>query len=267
MADIDRVALGRCLGKLPAKVDPSTPTFRWLMDGALFKPVPNTIDWSGPVKAWPMLGNDRLRNCTIAGALHQVQLWTANAGTEEVPDLDCAIAAYARATGYDPVTGANDNGAFLLDILKYWMKIGFPVSDAGALNRLDGFATIDPQDAASLYRAVNIFGTASAGFELPITADAEFEAGLPWADCSAAPGGAGGHMGPIVDITATGPRCVTWGRLQQMTWPWWRKYTSEAYAVLRREWITSRGVSPSGLTMAQLDDKITSLKGAHGLGA
>lgn len=260
-------ARGRCLGKLPVKIDRTTPTYRWLMDGAKDRLIPNNIDWGHNIAFWPVLGNDKLSDCTIAGALHQVQLWTANAGVEQIPDLDCAIAAYAHATGYDPATGANDNGAVELDILKYWMITGMPISDNGALDRLDGFAVIDAADIASISSAIYTFGTVYAGVELPVTADSEFEAGLPWADCTGAVGGLGGHMVPLIGLTPTGPLCVSWGRKQAMTWDWWRKYGVESYAVLSRDWIGVAGKSPSGMTMALLDSKITAIKGTLGVGA
>jgi hypothetical protein len=181
--------------------------------------------------------------------------------------LDCAIAGYAAATGYDPATGANDNGACELDILKYWMITGLPVSDKGALDRLDGFAVIAPADIVSIISAIYTFGTVYAGLDMPITADDEFTAGVPWRDTSAAPGSLGGHMVPLIGVTPAGPLCVTWGRKQRMTWQWWQKYGVESYAVLRREWVGSKGITPPGMTMAQLDAKIVSIKGTLGVGA
>lgn len=265
----DRLRAGRCLGKLEAKHDPKLPTFRWLTDGAVapLAPPPQTINWTANVAVWPMLGNDKLQNCTIAGALHQVQLWTAATGRQEIPDLSCAIAGYAAATGYNPVTGAGDAGAYAVDILRYWMTTGLPVSKTGALNRLDGYATIDPADQESILRAIATFGTVYAGVELPQQADYEFENGRMWADLVGAPGSLGGHLIPLVGASPTGPLCVTWGRLQQMTWAWWFKYASEAFAVLRRQWVAADGLTPSGLTMYQLDGKITDIRGWLGLGS
>ncbi len=263
----DRLKLGRMLGKLPVKIDRTTPTFRWLMDSTTPLITPNSVNWAEHIDFWPMLGNDKISDCTVAAILHQVQLWTANAGIQQIPDLSCAIAAYAHATGYDPITGKNDNGAFMLDMLRYWMITGVPVSQAGALDRLDGYAVIDPGDIESISRAIYTFGCVYAGVELPTTADDEFGAGQDFSNLSAAPGSAGGHCWPLVGVTPQGLLCVTWGKLKMMTWAWWMKYGSECYAVLRREWIGAQGLSPSRLTMTQLDAKLTSIRGTLGLGA
>ena len=47
--------------------------------------------------------------------------------------------------------------------------------------------------------------------------------------------------------------CVTWGRLKQMTWAFFRKYCSEAYALVSKDWLQSSGISPSGFDLAALE--------------
>lgn len=166
-------AAARCYGKLPVLKDKDTPTFTWLMDGARYVPPSATVDWYAKIKSWPMLGNDKISNCTIAAAQHAVQLWTGANNIEIIPDTFCSIASYAHATGYDPSTGANDNGAIELNILKYWARTGIAVNQNGQLNLLDGFAVINPVDIASIQRAVEVFGCVYAGVEMPISADTE----------------------------------------------------------------------------------------------
>jgi hypothetical protein len=264
---------GLCLGKLPASTDKTVPTFRWLIDGVPSPPVVQlpapaaSIGFFDKVAAWPMLANDRLENCTIAAVGHAVQLWTAANNVPIIPDEPCAIAGYAHATGYDPATGENNNGAVALDILKYWMHTGLPICEAGSLDLLDGFAKIQVGDIISIQRAISAFGAVYVGVELPAGADEDFIAGKPWADLTGQPGSLGGHAIILVGFDNEGPVCVTWGRLQWMTWSWWLRYGSEAYALLRREWIGLNGMAPSGLTMAQLDAKLTWMRGTLGLGA
>jgi hypothetical protein len=239
-----------------------------MMLGANPLPMPSAaIDWTHAVSSWPMLGNDVCGDCTIAAALHAVQLWTANAGTEIVPDTACALSGYAAATGYNPKTGTNDNGAVENDILLYWMHTGLPVASIGALDQLDGFAAIEPDNLVDVKRAIAAFGVCYAGVELPIEAEEEFDAGKPWANTTGRPGTWGGHGIPLVAYDAEGLICVTWGKLQRLTWQWWQAYGVESYALLRREWIGRAGTSPSGLTMEEFDARLLRMRGILGLGA
>jgi hypothetical protein len=215
-----------------------------------------------------MLGNDQYGDCAWAAMLHAVQLWTANSGAEIVPDTACALADYSAETGFSagPPT-ANDNGTVLLDALRYWMVTGIAIDAAGALDRLDGFASIEPGDIEGIKRAIEEFGCVLLGVELPESAEEQFDAGEPWALLTEPDAPVGGHAVLAVAYDAGGMWVVTWGKLQYVTWQWWQRYGSEAYALLRREWISARGASPSGLTMAQLDQHITELHGTLGLGA
>jgi len=70
---------------------------------------------------------------------------------------------------------------------------------------------------------------------MPLSAQAQFQAGKPW-DVVRGPGGAvnswGGHYVHVPGYTTAGPVCVTWGRKQQMTWAFFAKYCDEAYAII-----------------------------------
>ena len=59
-----------------------------------------------------MMDNDQIGDCTCAAAGHLIMEWTANAQSKMVTPTDKQIvAAYSAITGYNPTTGANDNGA------------------------------------------------------------------------------------------------------------------------------------------------------------
>ena len=47
--------------------------------------------------------------------------------------------------------------------------------------------------------------------------------------------------------------CITWGTVKHMTWAWFEKYCSEAYALVSKEWLKASGVSPSGFDLAALE--------------
>ncbi|HVE20668.1 MAG TPA: hypothetical protein VNC39_01715 [Acidocella sp.] len=231
-------------------------------------PPPASADWSKPVHAWLMLGNDVYGDCAWAAMLHAVQLWTANAGAEVMPDTACALADYSAETDFTagpPV--ANDNGTVLLDALRYWMLTGIAIDTDGALDRLDGFADIEPGDIDGIKRSIEEFGCVLLGVELPESAETQFDAGEPWFVLDMPDAPAGGHAVLAVAYDANGMWVVTWGERQYVEWPWWKRYGSEAYALLRREWIGPNGTAPSGLTLGRLDEMIQRMHGVLSPGA
>lgn len=70
-----------------------------------------------------MMANQQIGDC--AAASHLIMEWTANAKKKMVTPTDRQIvAAYSAITGDNPATGANDNGATEIDVLKYWRQSG-----------------------------------------------------------------------------------------------------------------------------------------------
>src|SRR6185295_7357061 len=107
------------LGKLAPKHDSRTLQLANYLNTGKLPKIPTQKDWSGKISSWGMLANDRLGDCTCAAAGHFIEEWTANASTEIVPSDTDIITAYSAVSGYDPQTGANDNGAVELDVLNY----------------------------------------------------------------------------------------------------------------------------------------------------
>ena len=100
------------LGKGAARHDPRTLLLASYITPALPAP-PATCDLTAKVgSSWGMMDNDQIGDCTCAAAGHLIMEWTANAGKKMITPTDQQIvAAYSAITGYNPVTGANDNGA------------------------------------------------------------------------------------------------------------------------------------------------------------
>jgi hypothetical protein len=53
--------------------------------------------------------------------------------------------------------------------------------------------------------------------------------------------------------------CITWGRPKKITWAWFAKYCSEAYALVSKDWLEVSGVSPSGFDLATLENDLKSV--------
>jgi len=215
--------------------------------------VPPTAGWSGRVPSWPMMGNDVLGDCVIAGIGHQIQSWTADNGRPYVPPDADIRTAYAAVSGWNPTTGANDNGCVMLDALNYWHNVG--VSG----HKLDAFCSIAQFAHKHIMQGIYLLGGVLAGVNLPKSAQAQFGPGKTWdvtTGPDSQPGTWGGHCILLLDFSPAGLTCVTWGKLQLLTWRWLDTYADELYGLLSlTDWLTG-GRSPNGFnTKAILADE------------
>jgi hypothetical protein len=243
----------RKLGKKAARHDDRTLKF------AKYAPPvrpPASVNWTNIVKSWGMLGNDQCGDCTFAAVAHLLQSWEENNGvTGGTPTESSVVSAYASATGYDPRTGANDNGANMLDVLNRW-------TDPGLFgNRLGAYAKVETQHEVQL--STWWFGGVYVGIQLPISANDQINGHMPWVlplDISPSnePGSWGGHCVPIVAYSDWGVTVVTWGQLQLASWGWLQVYMDEAYACLDLAW-TVRGHAPNTFDFVTLQQDLASL--------
>lgn len=56
------------LGKQPARHDPRTLLLASYLDDEVLPPPPARASWSRKVRAWPMMRNDTVGDCTCAAA-------------------------------------------------------------------------------------------------------------------------------------------------------------------------------------------------------
>lgn len=223
------------LGKAPPKQDPRTfKMARFIKDD--LPALPDAIDYKTKVDPWPMFMNDQLGCCTIATVAHMTQLFAVLGSDPPVtPPDDEVLRYYEMVSGYDPKTGANDNGAIELDVLNLWRKnpfAGFSIS---------GFASVDPKDEHMARAGVYLFGGLYIGIALPNSAKGQIGNQQAWdiapdAGADAEPNSWGGHAVNVVSYDLNGLDIITWGKPQRMTWGFWHKYVDEAYAVLSDQW-------------------------------
>jgi len=221
----------RKLGKLAVRHDPRTLKLGNYL-GAIPE-LPAAMDWFSGIKDWGMMGNDKIGLCTCAALGHMLQAESAALGSEyTVPDAT-VIAAYSAITGYDPETGANDNGAVELDVLNWFRQNGF-----GGKSLL-AYAAVNPLNHDHSKLTIWQFCGAYIGLALPVSAQEQLDDGRPW-DVVRGPNGIagswGGHAVPVIGYDDKYVTCVTWGQLQKMTWAFWDKYCEEAYALLTSDW-------------------------------
>jgi len=248
------------LGKGAARHDPRALLMASYVAPSL-PPPPPSADLTTKVSAWGMMENDQIGDCTCAAAGHLLMEWTANAGKKMVTPSDKQIvAAYSAITGYNPTTGANDNGAVEVDVLNYWRQTGI------AGHKIGAFVSLEPSNHNHIMDAVYIFQGCYIGMQLPVSAQAQVQNHQPWSvppggpTGDGKPGSWGGHAVPAVAYDGRGVTVVTWGALQMMTWSFWEAYCDEAYAILSKDYLTGKKTTPQGFSVAQLNADLHDLQ-------
>ena len=232
---------------------------------------PATVDYASAVPSWPMYGNDKIGCCTCSAVGHMVQAWTQYANTELTVPLQSIIQLYSAVSGYNPVTGQNDNGANLQDVLGVWQKTGIPGTTPA--DKILLFAEISNiSNLTFIQQCLWIFGTVYIGFDVPQSAMTQFSQGQPWTVVPTGTNIVGGHAIPIQLYDTANPNpigAVTWAKLQQMSTGFFQTYCSgmqdgEAWVVISQDWLTSAGytiAAAGGLDLYGLGQDFTALTG------
>jgi hypothetical protein len=249
MADHSQMRLGR----KAIKTDSRTLMMANYLKPTL-QPPPPAVDWTKGITSWGMMLNDTLGCCTIAGAAHAVQVWSANTGGEvTVPD-PTILSYYEQWDGYVPGQPNTDSGGVELDVLNNWQKNGF------ADRKLLAFADPKPSNLVEIKQSIHMFGGVYIGVALPNTAQKQDVWDVvKTGGADAKPGSWGGHCVFVPKYDEHGFTCITWGALKTMTLAFWEKYCDEAHTLLSEVWITAKG-SPAGFDQAQLQADLNTIK-------
>jgi hypothetical protein len=246
-------------GKKPARINSVQLKLCDYFDHKIVLPkIPAEFGHDRLVTAYGMLGNDRVGDCVFAGAAHETMLWNREAGRTIAFSDDSVLSDYSAVTGFDPsqtdpVTGENptDGGTDVQVAASYRRRIGV-VDSAGVRHKIGGYVALTPGDPDQLAAAAYIFGAVGIGIRVPDYAQDEFEAGQPWDTRLGVPNIEGGHYIPIVGRRNGMFDVVTWGRIQQMTVAFYRRFCDEAIVYLSTEFLSATGASPEGFNLAQL---------------
>ena len=241
------------LGRKAIKTDTRTLALGDYLTPSLPSPPP-AADWTKGITSWGMMLNDTLGDCTIAGAAHAVQVWTANTGgIVTLPD-STVKKYYEKWDGYQPGNPSTDNGGVELDVLNDWQKHGF------AGNKLVAFADPKPLNLVQIRQSIALFGGVYIGMALPITAQTEDVWDVvPKGGANAQKGSWGGHCVFVPKYDQHGFTCITWGQLKTMTLAFWKKYCDEAHTLLGQDWLAVKG-APNGFNQAQLLADLKAIK-------
>ena len=238
------------LGKRHPKRDERNLQLAKYLKSSLPAP-PTSVDFTKKCNStWPMFANDRIGDCTCATAGHMLEVWSANGREKEVEVSEKNVLdLYKRVTGYDPKRPETDTGAVELDVLKAWAKTGLGGYRIGAFVEVSLSSQIIVQDG------IYLFGGLYTGFALPLSAQSQAVWDVPagGAKGKGEPGSWGGHAVSIVAYDARSLTCVTWGALKRMTWPFFKTYCDEAYAVISQQFLSAKTKkTPAGFDLKTL---------------
>ena len=238
------------LGKHPRRNDPRTLRLSDYLSPPDVASPPAEFHIFGGVSNWGMFYNDKAGDCTCASRGHAIQAWTSAASSEVTLSDNDILKAYADITGYDWKTGANDNGANMLDVLNYARQTGI------GGRKILGYSAANEKNIYEVKMALSLLGGVYCGVQLPESAQNQTSV---W-DCVAdtpngpnvQPGSWGGHAITVIGYDAAGVTLVTWGQTMRMTWNFFLTYVDECYGVASLDWVTRSGLTPSGLNLDQM---------------
>lgn len=244
------------LGKTSARKDAVKLKFKDYLDTSKASVLPTPpaqfgheaiiTDASG---GWKVLGNDRYGDCVCAGAAHETMLWSALSLGKPADFSDKSVLQfYSNVTGFDPNDSNTDQGTDMEAAAKFRRKTGL-IDDAGRVHKVDAYLALTPGDIKEHMLALYLFEAVGVGIEFPGSAMDQFNAGKPW-DVVARSSIEGGHYIPLF-AERSNLVVATWGRLQQMTSKFFKKYNDESIVYLSPE-IFKAGKSPEGFNLAAL---------------
>jgi hypothetical protein len=131
---------------------------------------------------------------------------------------------------YNRCNNGADDGCTELFVLNEWRHNGL------ADSKIYAYAEVPTADPLLVKQAAYLFSGLYIGIAMPVTAQAQVQAQQSWDVVANGPAAQawswGGHAVSIVGYDDTGLVCVTWGRLQRMTWAFWQQYVEEAWAII-----------------------------------
>jgi hypothetical protein len=247
------------LGRKPRIWNPAVPHWSALKMARAPIKVPAATDYTAGLPAdLGMMLNDTLGDCTCAAIYHARQVWSnaAQGAIDTQPDAEVE-AAYEQFCGYVPGDPSTDRGGNEQSVLTDWVKLGAPL--AGGVDKLARFIEVDPTNAGDVDRAIYECGGVYIGLNVP----AFLMAGTPPAIWDVDPAGdnsiVGGHAVFVAGYSLGGVKLISWGSVYEMTWAFWRQFVEESYALADNEWIKAKGLTPLGLSLAQLEAQMQAL--------
>ncbi len=227
------------LGLLPGHIPSGLRVLTWYVGGSLPTPPPHVKVPANP--NWGMLGNDQYGDCGVAGLEHGFEADAVMVEETLVgfPSDQEAIQYYLK------YTGGQDQGVVLADYLAYVRKNPYYG------HSIDSYAPVAVHDIPSLHSAIAMFGFTYTGIAVTASMQQAFENHQPWTTELLLDPVIGGHCIPLVGYDNNYLYAITWGGIQQISYPAWHQMSSEAWAVITGEFV-KHGGDGRGINLAAL---------------
>lgn len=238
------------LGKKAPRRLMSTPAFGDFLAKATEWPAvgPRGWEYAVPPEDLNILGNDTYGDCAEAGAMHLIQVDTANAGNPLHGTLQQTLDLYTAVTGFNPKDASTDQGTDLLSLLTHWKNTGIDVTDASGKivnHKILGYASLDLSSVPQMRYASDLFGGTYLGVNLPQSAEDDTD---NWTVLKGSPI-VGGHCICGVGQGRAGGHIISWGMSIPFDWNFMHTYADEGYIVVSEYWLDKQGKSPSGVDL------------------
>lgn len=206
-----------------------------------------------------MFLNQALGDCAIAGSIEEVRLANALRGVTVDFDDETALANYSQITGYTPAEPDTDQGTDVHQLYQFRRSTGL-LDAEGNRHKIIAYAGLRPGDFHELLVALSLFDMVGVGINVPDYAEAQFEAGKPWALLPGRHTIVGGHYVPVVGAPdATTVQFYTWGALASMDSGFYAALNTVAVVALTEELFNGDGKTPEGVDFERLATDLASL--------
>lgn len=225
--DFEKVAMREILKVIPSDQLPTVPEN--FGHGLAFGETGWGMDGNGPKQpgskipaAWAASAG--AGNCFWAGAAHDIRE-KALVNGHPVPAISdlTTIQNYAKAEGYNPQTGAGDNGTDPVQGLAWRQKEGF-VDDNGVVHVIGTIVECEAGNLTEMFYAAWLCEAAGVGFNFQTAQMDQFDNGEPFAYVQGS-SIEGGHW----VITTSRNGLITWGARQGYLDSWFTNLCSCAY--------------------------------------
>lgn len=226
------------LGKTPAR-HAIKLLFSDYLDESKFPAIPNSFGHEGFTNTfdWGMLANDQVGDCVIAGGMHETMLWSRVGGNPIASfNDDVALQMYSEITGYNADNTNSDQGTDMAAAAAFRKKTGL-IDTNGVRHKIDYYLALTPGNLKQYLIALYLFEAVGIGIQFPESAEQQFAEGKPWTVESS--NIIGGHYVPLVS-QRTYINLVTWGKLFQMTNPFFERYNDEGIVYLSSEMLINK---------------------------
>jgi hypothetical protein len=206
-------------------------------------------DWTNGDTSRPIWANDVTGDCTcVTIANDLIGVLRSAYGSDLKITTEDVVRLYENF-GYVPGNEATDQGAVFEDVTNYVLKHGF------LGHHMIGSVGVDPKNVANIKRAIDWFGCANFGIELPTawqnakdwTLDAYVETSPEWQI-----GSWGGHEVCAEQYDANGVYVWSWGEKIFFSYDAIAKYCDEIDAPIWASWIKG-GLAPNHLSLDTLE--------------